>query len=100
MPRMLARRLLALTAEARTHERELVAIITQCAPKLLQRHGIGPDTAAVPLITGGDNPYRLGSETAFAALCGVNPIEASCFFRRWAQHAPLLQRRQRRRTAR
>ncbi|GAA1676740.1 hypothetical protein GCM10009733_087020 [Nonomuraea maheshkhaliensis] len=75
--RMLARRILALTQESRAHERALVAIITDYAPKLLQRHGIGPDTAAALLITAGDNPDRLGSEAAFAALCGVNPIEAS-----------------------
>ncbi|WP_157253577.1 IS110 family transposase [Nonomuraea typhae] len=75
--RMLARRILALTEESRAHERALVAIITDRAPKLLQRHGIGPDTAAALLITAGDNPDRLGSEAAFAALCGVNPIEAS-----------------------
>ncbi|TDB93544.1 IS110 family transposase [Nonomuraea longispora] len=75
--RMLARRILALTEEARAHERTLVAIITECAPKLLQQYGIGPDTAAALLITAGDNPDRLGSEAAFAALCGVNPIEAS-----------------------
>ncbi|MGN9788210.1 IS110 family transposase [Nonomuraea sp. ZG12] len=75
--RMLARRILALTEEARAHERTLVAIITARAPKLLQQYGIGPDTAAALLITAGDNPDRLGSEAAFAALCGVNPIEAS-----------------------
>jgi transposase len=75
--RMLARRILALTEEARAHERTLVAIITARAPKLLQQYGIGPDTAAALLITAGDNSDRLGSEAAFAALCGVNPIEAS-----------------------
>ncbi|MGN9847361.1 IS110 family transposase [Nonomuraea sp. H19] len=75
--RMLARRILTLTEEIRAHERTLVAIITVCAPKLLQQYGIGPDTAAALLITAGDNPDRLGSEAAFAALCGVNPIEAS-----------------------
>jgi len=74
---MLARRILSLTSEARTHERALVAIITERAPKLLQQHGIEPDTAAALLITASDNLDRLGSEAAFAALCGVNPIEAS-----------------------
>jgi transposase len=47
------------------------------APQLLQRHGIGPDSAAALLITAGDNPERMGSEASFAALCGVSPIEAS-----------------------
>jgi transposase len=75
--RMLARRVLALTAEIRSHEQSLTAIISDCATKLLERHGIGPDTAASLLITAGDNPSRLTSEAAFAALCCVNPIEAS-----------------------
>jgi transposase len=44
---------------------------------LLTHHGIGPDTAAALLITAGDNPDRLRSEVSFAALCGVNPLEAS-----------------------
>jgi len=35
------------------------------------------DNAAALLITAGDNPHRLHSETSFAALCGVNPLEAS-----------------------
>jgi hypothetical protein len=47
------------------------------APQLLQRHGIGPDSACALLVTAGDNPDRMHSEASFAALCGVNPIEAS-----------------------
>jgi transposase len=74
---MPARRVLALTEEIRAHQRSMTAIISHYAPKLLKRHGIGPDTAASLLITAGDNPNRLTSEAAFAALCGVNPIEAS-----------------------
>nr|WP_323188056.1 IS110 family transposase [Streptomyces sp. NBC_01264] len=37
--------------------------------------GIGPDSAAALLIAAGDNPERLTSEAAFAALCGVSPVE-------------------------
>ncbi len=29
------------------------------------------------LVAAGDNPDRMGSEAAFAALCGTSPIEAS-----------------------
>jgi transposase len=75
--RALARRVHALDAEIRAHQQHLTTIIGNCAPDLLARHGIGPDTAAALLITAGDNPDRLTSEAAFAALCGVNPIEAS-----------------------
>jgi transposase len=75
--RTLARRIQALEQEIRAHQQHLTAIIGDCAPDLLERPGIGPDTAAALLITAGDNPDRLASEAAFAALCGVNPIEAS-----------------------
>ncbi|OUC95137.1 IS110 family transposase [Streptosporangium minutum] len=75
--RTLARRILTLTEEIRSHQRRMTAIVADCAPGLLERHGIGPDTAAALLIAAGDNPDRLTSEAAFAALCGVNPIEAS-----------------------
>src|SRR5690606_32395514 len=75
--RSLARRILALTDEIKTLNKHLTTAIAHCAPKLLERHGIGPDTAAALLITAGDNPQRLTSAAAFAALCGVNPIKAS-----------------------
>jgi transposase len=38
---------------------------------------VGPDSAAALLIAAGDNPGRLHSEAAFAALCGASPVEAS-----------------------
>jgi transposase len=47
------------------------------AHKLRQLLGVGPDSAAALLITAGDNPRRLRSEAAFAALCGSSPVEAS-----------------------
>ena len=47
------------------------------APQLLERKGVGPDTAATLLIAAGDNPERLHTEASFAALCGVSPIKAS-----------------------
>lgn len=47
------------------------------APHLLERYGVGPDTASALLLTAGDNSDRLTSEAAFAALCGVSPVEAS-----------------------
>ena len=50
--------------------------ITGHCPRLARR-GVGPHNAAALLITAGDNPDRLRSEASFAALCGVNPLEAS-----------------------
>ncbi len=49
----------------------------QAAPRLLAQPGIGPETAAKLLILAGDNPARLRSDSALAALCGASPVEAS-----------------------
>lgn len=49
----------------------------QLAPSLVARPGLGALCAAQLLVTTGDNPDRLRSEAAFAALCGVSPVEAS-----------------------
>jgi len=38
---------------------------------------LGPDTTSALLVSIGDNPDRLRSESAFAHLCGVAPIPAS-----------------------
>ena len=46
-------------------------------PGLLAARGVGPEVAATLLVTAGDNPKRMGSEAAFAALCGASPVEAS-----------------------
>ena len=46
-------------------------------PALRAVKGIGPDVAAILLVTAGDNPERLRNEAAFAAMCGVSPVEAS-----------------------
>lgn len=73
----LARRCRALGAEVKAHTTELLRLVTLAAPDLLAEHGVGPDTAAALLIAAGDNPERLHSEAAFAALCGVNPVPAS-----------------------
>jgi transposase len=75
--RALARRWMALREELRELDRALAALTQTAAPRLVARHGIGPQTAATLLITAGDNPERLHSEAALAALCGVSPLEAS-----------------------
>jgi len=75
--RLLARRILTLTSEIDELNVHITAAIKTHAPQLLQRYGVGPDTAATLLLAAGDNPERLTSEASFAALCGVSPIEAS-----------------------
>ena len=75
--RSLARRHRQLGAEIQNLEAELDRLTRAAAPALVGTFGIGPDTAAILLVTAGSNPERLHSEAAFAALCGVSPIPAS-----------------------
>lgn len=75
--RLLARRIIELTSEVEELNAQITAAIQSHVPELLNRYGVGPDTAAALLLAAGDNPERLTSEASFAALCGVSPIEAS-----------------------
>ncbi|WP_407945327.1 transposase [Paraburkholderia antibiotica] len=47
------------------------------ARRLRERFGVGPQTAAVLVAVAGDNPERLKSDAALAALCGTSPLQAS-----------------------
>jgi transposase len=73
----LARRIRALDAEISALLTRITELVEAAAPALLEEHGVGADSAAVLLVTAGDNPGRLRGEGAFAALCGVSPVEAS-----------------------
>jgi transposase len=73
----LARRWQALTVEIALLDAELAELTHTSAPRLLQAHGVGTETAATLLVAGGDNPARLASEASFAALCGVSPVDRS-----------------------
>lgn len=75
--RKLARRHRYLTMEIEETDDDLRELVTRAAPALLAAKGVGVVTAATLLITAGDNPDRLRSESAFAALCGAAPIPAS-----------------------
>jgi transposase len=75
--RRLAQRIQSLTTEERELQHQITVVLDNHAPHLLQRPGIGPDSACALLVTAGDNPDRMRSEASFAALCGVSPIEAS-----------------------
>lgn len=70
---LLARRILTLTTEINDLKRRIEDTLAAHAPQLLERHGVGPDTAAALLITAGDNPERLHTEASFAALRGDKP---------------------------
>lgn len=73
--RLLAQRIFRLRQEVTELGRRMTAAVQASAPTLLERCGIGPDSAAALLITAGDNPERLSSEASFAALCGASPVE-------------------------
>jgi transposase len=72
----LAKRWLDLHEEITIHSAHLKALTKAAAPEMLERPGIGFDTAAEMLVTAGDNCDRIRSEAAFAKLCGVCPIPA------------------------
>jgi transposase len=75
--RALGHRWCQLTAEVREHDHAITRILKKSANGLLARPGVGPITAAQLIVTAGDNPDRLHSSAAFAALCGVTPVEHS-----------------------
>lgn len=74
--RTLARRSLALTAEAAELEKQILAIVRAWRPDLLDQFGVGPIVAATVLCAW-SHPGRVRSEAAFAMLAGVAPIPAN-----------------------
>ena len=75
--RELAQRIQDLTTRHTQTKKRMHRITEALAPDLLALKGVGPDTASTLLLTAGDNPDRLHTEQAFAALCGASPIPAS-----------------------
>jgi len=73
----LARRYVELHDEIADLDKMIATIVESLAPELIQQKAVGYESAAQLLITLGDNPERLRSESSFAALCGVSPIPAS-----------------------
>jgi transposase len=72
----LAHRIEALDRELAELDQKIEALLVATVPELLDRFGVGPDTAAALVMAAGDNPERLHSEAAWAHLCGVSPIPA------------------------
>ena len=75
--RLLARRWQALTEQIEDLGAHMQRLLDDHTPALMAVFGVGRDTAAQLLITVGDNPARLRSEAAFAALTGACPVPAS-----------------------
>lgn len=70
----LAVRWIALHDEIKALSVDLESLAKQAAPGLVERFGIGPDSAAELMIAAGDNTDRIRSEAAFAKMCGVCPV--------------------------
>ncbi len=76
--RSLARRIVFLNNEIADLEAVRSRLVKKAAPPaLLEEFGIGPGNASDLLITFGSNPGRIGTDSAFAALCGVSAVDAS-----------------------
>ena len=64
----LARRYLELHDEIADLDVMITSIVDELAPELIRRKAVGYECASQLLITAGDNPQRLTSESGFAAL--------------------------------
>lgn len=73
----LGRRWLQLHEEILELDKMIRDLVRRTVPKLIEQPGIGIHSAAQLLITAGGNPDRFNSDAAFAALCGVSPVQAS-----------------------
>ena len=75
--RSVATRWLTLHAEIADLDRATHQVLDTIAAPLLERHGIGYETAGTLLCAAGDNPERLDTEAGFAALCGTSLVRVS-----------------------
>lgn len=75
--RAIAARIAGLNAGISALDTDLDALVTATAPTLTGLFGVGTDTAGQLLVTAGDNPERLRTESALARLLGIAPIPAS-----------------------
>jgi len=73
----LADRWAALDVEIRQLDDQLEVLVEDAAPRLIALPGVGSETGGALLVAIGDNPDRLHSEAALAALCGASPVDAS-----------------------
>jgi transposase len=73
----LARRVLELDDEVATLDAVLVPLVAETAPEMIERVGVGTDTAGALLVAAGENSNRIRNERSFARLCGAAPLDAS-----------------------
>jgi transposase len=75
--RSVATRWLMLHAEIAEVSRAIKQVLDAIATPMLERYGVGYETAGALLCTAGDNPERLDTEGGYAALCGSSPVAIS-----------------------
>jgi transposase len=73
----LARRVLELDAEIDRLDELLTPLVAETVPALVERIGVGTDTAGALLVAAGENTSRIHDERSFARLCGAAPLDAS-----------------------
>ena len=74
----IAARWLDLDAEVTRLEAALAQLVTRvAAPRFLATAGAGYLSVSALIATAGDNPGRIATEAAFAALCGVSTVDCS-----------------------
>ena len=73
----LSRRYQDLTHEMAELHEILDALTQEANPALRAAKGVGVDVASILLVAAGSNCQRLRNESAFAAMCGVSPLQAS-----------------------
>jgi transposase len=75
--RTLARRVIELADEIAMLDGLLTPLVADTAPKMIERLGVGTDTAGALLVAAGENSSRIRNERSFARLCGAAPLDAS-----------------------
>jgi len=73
----LARRILELDDEISALDALLTPLVARTAPEMIERLGVGTDTAGALLVAAGENSSRIRNERSFARLCGAAPLDAS-----------------------
>ncbi len=73
----LSRRYQDLTHEMGDLTKLLDELTKEANPALRAAKGVGVDVASILLVAAGSNCQRLRNESAFAAMCGVSPLQAS-----------------------
>jgi transposase len=73
----LSRRYQDLSEEMAELTKLLDELTKEANPALRAAKGVGVDVASILLVAAGSNCQRLRNESAFVAMCGVSPIQAS-----------------------